>query len=41
MIELREDGLYHIVSDQAVTMVVDEIRANLLEVLPESIDHLT
>lgn len=36
MIELREDGLYHIVSDQAITMVEDEIRVALLEVLPES-----
>jgi hypothetical protein len=36
MVELREDGLYHIVSDQAITMVGDEIRVALLEVLPES-----
>jgi 5S rRNA maturation endonuclease (ribonuclease M5) len=39
MIELGEDGQYFLVSDQAITMVEDEIRAGLLEVLPESADH--
>jgi hypothetical protein len=36
MIELREDGQYHVVSDQGITMVEDEIRAAVLEALPQS-----
>lgn len=35
MIELREDGRYHVVSDQAITGE-DEARADLLKALPET-----